>query len=110
MIKITDIQKQVIDKDDKELKRIFKTVLDAKLEDDERTGRKTWWDSDLEDIQYALEEYGIHVTWQALDKFFSDDYDENEYTLKGKELDLYLAHKQKSKYDDFDADEWNSKF
>ena len=57
-----------------------------------------------------IEEYGIDVTWQALDKFFSADYDENEYTLKGKELDLYLANKQNSKYDDFDADAWNSKF
>lgn len=110
MKKITDIQKQVIDTDDKELKRIFKTVLDAKLEADERTGRKTWWDSDLEDIKYVLEEYGIYVTWEALDKFFSDDYDENEYTLKGDELDLYLANKQNSKYDDFDVDQWNSKF
>lgn len=109
-MKITDIQKQVIDSDDNELKRIFKTVLDAKLENDEKIGRKTWWDSDLEDIQFELEEYGIHVTWEALDKFFSDDYDENEYILKGKELDLYLANKQNSKYDDFDVDEWNSKF
>ena len=50
------------------------------------------------------------MTWQALDKFFSADYDENEYTLKGKELDLYLANKQNSKYDDFDVDEWNFKF
>lgn len=110
MKRITDIQTQIVDSNDKELKKIFKSILDKKLEDDERIGRTTWFDSDLEDIQFALEEYGIHVTWQALDKFFNDDYDENEYTLKGNELDQYLINKQNSKYDDFDMDEWNSKF
>lgn len=110
MKKITDIQTQIVDSNDKELKKIFKSILDKKLKDDERIGRTTWFDSDLEDIQFALEDHGIIVTWQALDKFFNEDYDEQEYTLHGKELDLYLANKQQNKYDDFNVDKWNDKF
>lgn len=79
MIKITDIQKQVIDTDNRKLKKIFKKVFDDKLAEDDRLGRKVWHDSDFEDIQEALRENGIDVTWKALYKFLDPNFDEKEW-------------------------------
>lgn len=76
---ITDIQKQVIDSGVEELKLIFKTIFDAKIEESEKFHRNVWHDSDIEDIKYALEEKGIEVTWKALYKFLDPDFNEEEW-------------------------------
>jgi len=81
MIKITDIQKQVIDTDNRKLKKIFKKVFDNKLAEDDRLGRTVWHDSDFEDIQEALRENGIDVTWKALYKFLDPNFDKKEWNL-----------------------------
>ena len=79
MIKITDIQKQVIDTDNKNLKKIFKKVFDEKLAEDDGLGKTVWHDSDFEDIKEALRENGIDVAWKALYKFLDPNFDEKEW-------------------------------
>ena len=79
MIKITDIQKQVIDTNNRKLKKVFKKVFDNKLAEDEKLGRTVWHDSDFEDIREALRDNGIDVTWKALYKFLDPDFNEEEW-------------------------------
>lgn len=69
MIKITDIQKQVIDGRYSYLKPIFKKINDATL------GYKvdhnmTITDSDFEEFKELLELEHIYVTWEAIGKFY----------------------------------------
>jgi hypothetical protein len=69
MIKITDIQKQVIDGKYSYLKPIFKKINDATL------GYKvdhnmTITDSDFEEFKELLELENIYVTWEAIGKFY----------------------------------------
>ena len=69
MIKITDIQKQVIDGRYSYLKPIFKKVSDSvfgwKLK-----RNMNFTDSDFEDFKSMLEDNGIYVTWKAIGVFY----------------------------------------
>lgn len=69
MIKITDIQKQVIEGKLQHLKPIFKKtheeIFNWKLE---RNMMIT--DSDFEEFKYILQDKGIYLTWKAIEKFY----------------------------------------
>ena len=65
MIKITDIQKQVVDGKHSNLKPYFKDAADTAFNSGERIT-----DSDFECFKDELEGYGIYVTWGAIAKFF----------------------------------------
>lgn len=64
MIKITDIQKQVIDGKHQNLKPMFKEASDIAF-----TGNRVT-DSDFECFKDELEGRGIYITWGAIAKFF----------------------------------------
>lgn len=68
MIKITDIQKQVIEGTYQNLKPIFKEVSDIAFDGTRIT------DSDFECFKDELEGRGIYVTWDAIAKFFGVEF------------------------------------
>jgi len=73
MIKITNIQKQVIEGRYNYLKPIFKKINDATL------GYKvdhnmTITDSDFEEFKELLELEHIYVTWEAIGKFYGVEF------------------------------------
>lgn len=64
MIKITDIQKQVIDGKYQNLKPMFREASDIAFDGNRVT------DSDFECFKDELEGRGSYVTWEAIEKFF----------------------------------------
>lgn len=76
MIKITDIQKQVIDNDRYDIKHIFKEEIDKICKEVERVlgNPYHWTDSDFECLKDELEGRGIYVTWDAIGKFFDVEF------------------------------------
>ena len=68
MIKITDIQKQVIDGKYQNLKQIFKEASDIAVKSTRIT------DSDFECFKDELEGHGIYVTWKAIAKFYDVEF------------------------------------
>lgn len=68
MIKITDIQKQVIEGTYQNLKPIFKEVSDIAFKGTRIT------DSDFECFKDELEGRGIYVTWGAIAKFYDVEF------------------------------------
>ena len=69
MIKITDIQKQVIEGKYNYLKPIFKKINDAIL-GHKVDNNMTITDSDFEEFKELLELENIYVTWEAIGKFY----------------------------------------
>jgi len=67
MIKITDIQKQVIDGIRSDLKPIFKDASDIVFGN---PMKNTVTDSDFECFKDELEGRGVFVTWDAIARFF----------------------------------------
>ena len=73
MIKITDIQKQVIEGKYSYLKPIFKKINDATL-GYKVDNNMTITDSDFEEFKELLELENIYVTWEAIGKFYGVEF------------------------------------